>query len=54
MPRVMARRKEDPMRIALIATCLGDALFPGVAKSTTILLLARGLGDVRATLKARP
>src|SRR6476646_12037463 len=26
------------MRIALIATCLGDALFPDVAKSTTLLL----------------
>ena len=26
------------MRIALIATCLGDALFPEVAKATTVLL----------------
>src|SRR6478672_4634457 len=26
------------MRIALIATCLGDALFPEVAKATTLLL----------------
>jgi len=30
------------MRIALIATCLGDALFPDVAKSTTLLLQRLG------------
>ena len=34
------------MRIALIATCLGDALFPEVAKATTLLVAANTSGGV--------